>query len=316
MMKENLTISISPHQKEKRTTAKWMRMVIYALIPTVIASIVYFKLRAFLLIVVCIAGATLSEAIFQKLRRKPVTLYDSSAILTGLLLALILPPSLPLWAGALGAVMAIVIGKQIFGGLGHNIFNPALVGRAFLMAAFPVMLTTWIKPGLYDAVSTATPLAIMKFDKVVTPTLHLFLGNTAGSLGETSAIALILGGILLLVVKAIDWRISFTYLGTVAVLTGILFLVKPAQYATPWFHLFSGGLLIGALFMATDPVTSPITKKGRYIFGFGCGLLVVIIRTWGGLPEGVMYSILIMNAFTPLINRYTVPVQFGGGRKR
>jgi electron transport complex protein RnfD len=316
MMKENLTISISPHQKEKRTTAKWMRMVIYALIPTVIASIVYFKLRAFLLIVVCIAGATLSEAIFQKLRRKPVTLYDSSAILTGLLLALILPPSLPLWAGALGAVMAIVIGKQIFGGLGHNIFNPALVGRAFLMAAFPVMLTTWIKPGLYDAVSTATPLAIMKFDKVVTPTLHLFLGNTAGSLGETSAIALILGGILLLVVKAIDWRISFTYIGTVAVLTGILFLVKPAQYATPWFHLFSGGLLIGALFMATDPVTSPITKKGRYIFGFGCGLLVVIIRTWGGLPEGVMYSILIMNAFTPLINRYTVPVQFGGGRKR
>jgi electron transport complex protein RnfD len=315
-MKENLTISISPHQREKRTTAQWMRMVIYSLIPAVIASILFFKLRAFLLIVVCIAATAISEAIFQKLRRKPVTLYDGSAILTGLLLALILPPSLPLWAAALGAVMAIVIGKQIFGGLGHNIFNPALVGRAFLMAAFPVMLTTWIKPAIHDAVSTATPLAVMKFDKVVTPTLDLFMGNTAGSLGETSSLAILLGGIFLIVMTKMDWRIPVSFVGTVIVLTGVLFLVKPAQYAAPWFHLFSGGLMIGALFMATDPVTSPVTKRGRYIFGFGCGLLVVIIRTWGGLPEGVMYSILIMNAFTPLINRYTVPVQFGGGRKR
>jgi electron transport complex protein RnfD len=316
MMKENLTISISPHQREKQTTPQWMRMVIYSLIPTVIASIAYFKLRAFLLIVVCIVAAVLSEAIFQKLRRKPVTIYDGSAILTGLLLALILPPSLPLWAACLGSVMAIVIGKQIFGGLGHNIFNPALVGRAFLMAAFPVMLTSWIKPGLFDAVSTATPLAVMKFDKVVTPTLHLFIGNTAGSLGETSALALMLGGIFLIIATKMDWRIPVSFVGTVAVLSAILFLIRPEQYAAPWFHLFSGGLMIGALFMATDPVTSPVTKKGRYIFGFGCGLLVVIIRTWGGLPEGVMYSILIMNAFTPLINRYTVPVQFGGGRKR
>ncbi len=315
-MKENLTISISPHQREKRSTPKWMRAVIYSLIPTVIASIVFFKLRAFLLIVVCIAAAVLTEAIFQKLRRKPVTIYDGSAILTGLLLALILPPSLPLWAGCLGAVMAIVIGKQIFGGLGHNIFNPALVGRAFLMAAFPVMLTSWIKPGIFDAVSTATPLAVMKFDRVVTPTLHLFIGNTAGSLGETCSLALILGGLVLIIGTKMDWRIPFSFIGTVVVLSGILYLIRPAQYAAPWFHLFSGGLMIGALFMATDPVTSPVTRRGRYIFGFGCGLLVVIIRTWGGLPEGVMYSILIMNAFTPLINRYTVPVQFGGGRKR
>ncbi len=315
-MKENLTISISPHQREKRSTPKWMRVVIYSLIPAVIASIVFFKFRAFLLIIVCIAAAALSEAIFQKLRRKPVTLYDGSAVLTGLLLALILPPSCPLWAACLGAVMAIVIGKQIFGGLGYNIFNPALVGRAFLMAAFPVMLTKWIKPGLFDAVSTASPLAIMKFDRAVTPTLQLFIGNTAGSLGETSSLALLLGGLFLLIVTRMDWRIPASFLGTVIILTGILFLVRPAQYAAPWFHLFSGGLMIGAFFMATDPVTSPVTKRGRYIFGFGCGLLVVIIRTWGGLPEGVMYSILIMNAFTPLINRYTVPVQFGGGRKR
>jgi electron transport complex protein RnfD len=314
-MKENLIISISPHQKERRDTSAVMRGVIYALIPAVIASIFYFKVRAFLLIIVCIAGAIITEAIFQKLRRKPVTIYDGSALLTGLLLALVLPPTIPLWVAFLGAMMAIVIGKQIFGGLGQNIFNPALVGRAFLMATFPVMLTTWIKPGLFDAVTTATPLSIMKFDKVITPTLQLFLGNTAGSLGETCAIALIIGGIFLLVMKYMDWRIPLSFIATVIVLTGVLYLMKPGQYATSWFHLFSGGLMIGAFFMATDPVTSPITKKGRHVFGIGCGLLVVIIRTWGGLPEGVMYSILLMNAVTPLINRYTAPVQFGGRKK-
>ncbi|TET22955.1 MAG: RnfABCDGE type electron transport complex subunit D [Candidatus Cloacimonadota bacterium] len=314
-MKENLIISISPHQKERRDTSAVMRGVIYALLPAVIASIFYFKVRAFLLIIVCIAGAIITEAIFQKLRRKPVTIYDGSALLTGLLLALVLPPTIPLWVAFLGAVMAIVIGKQIFGGLGQNIFNPALVGRAFLMATFPVMLTTWIKPGLFDAVTTATPLSIMKFDKVITPTLQLFLGNTAGSLGETCAIALIIGGIFLLVMKYMDWRIPLSFIATVIVLTGVLYLMKPGQYATSWFHLFSGGLMIGAFFMATDPVTSPITKKGRHVFGIGCGLLVVIIRTWGGLPEGVMYSILLMNAVTPLINRYTARVKFGGRMK-
>lgn len=314
-MEENLIISVSPHQKTRASTSGIMRTVIYALLPAVVASIYFFKLRAFLLIIVCIAGTVLSEAIFQKLRRKPVTIYDGSAILTGLLLALVLPPTLPLWAGFLGAVMAIVIGKQIFGGLGQNIFNPALIGRAFLMAAFPVMLTTWIKPGTFNAVSTATPLSLFKFDHEVTSTLSLLLGNTGGSLGETCAIALIIGGIFLIVMKAMDWRIPLTYIGSVAILSSILYLIKPEQFASPWFHLFSGGLMLGALFMATDPVTSPITKKGRYIFGIGCGVLVVIIRTWGGLPEGVMYSILLMNAFTPLINRYTVPVQFGGRKK-
>lgn len=315
MMKDNLIISISPHRKEKADTPRVMRGVVYALMPAVIASIYYFKLRAFLLIIVCIAGTVLTEAVFQKLRRKPITIKDGSALLTGLLLALVLPPSLPLWAGFLGAVMAIVIGKQIFGGLGQNIFNPALIGRAFLMAAFPVMLTTWIKPGIFDAIATATPLSLFKFDLEPVSTLYLLLGNTGGSLGETCAIVLIIGGIFLLIKKYMDWRIPLSYIGTVLILTTVLYLIKPAQYASPLFHLFAGGLMLGALFMATDPVTSPITKKGRYIFGFGCGFLVVIIRTWGGLPEGVMYSILLMNAFTPLINRYTVPVQFGG-RKR
>ncbi len=313
-MREKLILSISPHQKEKVDTPKVMRGVIYALMPAVIASIYFFKVKAFLLIVVCITGAVVSEAIFQKLRRKPVTVYDGSALLTGLLLALVLPPSLPLWAAFLGAVMAIVLGKQIYGGLGQNIFNPALIGRAFLMAAFPVMLTTWVKPG-FDAISAATPLSVFKFDHGVTSTLFLFVGNTGGSLGETSAIALIIGAIFLLVKKYMDWRIPFTYIGTVAVLSSILFLIKPAQYASPLFHLFAGGLMLGALFMATDPATTPITKKGRYMFGVGCGILVVIIRNWGGLPEGVMYSILLMNAFTPLINRYTIPVQFGGRKK-
>ena len=311
-MKGKLIVSVSPHQKERLNTPKIMRGVIYALIPTVIASIYYFKLRAFLLIIVCIAGTILTEAVFQKLRKKPVTIYDGSALLTGLLLALVLPPAIPLWAGFLGAVMAIVLGKQLFGGLGQNIFNPALIGRAFLMAAFPVMLTHWIKPGTFDVISTATPLAMMKFDHKVTSTLFLLLGNIGGSLGETSAIALIIGAIFLLIKKYMDWRIPLSYIGTVFVLSSILHLIKPVSYASPLFHLFAGGLMIGALFMATDPVTTPITKKGRYIFGIGAGLLVIIIRNWGGLPEGVMYSILLMNAFTPLINRYTTPVQFGG----
>jgi electron transport complex protein RnfD len=315
MTNKGLIISVSPHQKEKVSTPAVMRGVIFALVPAVIASIYYFKLRAFLLIIVCIAGTVITEGLFQKIRRKPVTLYDSSALVTGLLLALVLPPSIPLWAGFLGAVMAIVIGKQIFGGLGYNIFNPALIGRAFLMAAFPVMLTTWIKPGLYDAVTTATPLTLMKFDHQATSTLFLFLGNTGGSLGETCSLALIIGAIFLIVKRYMDWRIPLCYIGTVFVLSGILYVLNPEQFATPWFHLFSGGLMLGALFMATDPVTSPVTKKGRYIFGVGCGIFVMLIRNWSGLPEGVMYSILLMNAFTPLINRYTVPVQFGGKKK-
>jgi len=314
MMRENLIVSVSPHQKERIDTPKVMRGVIYALMPAVIASIYFFKVKAFLLIVVCIFGSVLSEVLFQKLRRKPITIYDGSALLTGLLLALVLPPSIPLWAGFLGAVMAIVLGKQIYGGLGQNIFNPALIGRAFLMATFPVMLTTWVKPG-FDVVTTATPLSMLKFDHNITSTLYLLFGNIGGSLGETSAIALIIGAIFLLIKKYMDWRIPVTYLGTVAVLSSILYLIKPGQYASPLFHLFAGGLMLGALFMATDPATTPITKKGRYIFGAGCGLLVVLIRNWGGLPEGVMYSILLMNAFTPLINRYTVPVQFGGRKK-
>jgi electron transport complex protein RnfD len=226
------------------------------------------------------------------------------------LLALILPPSLPLGMAFLGAVVAISLGKHIFGGLGSNIFNPALLGRAFLMAAFPVKLTNYIEPFKADAVTSATPLTLWKFDHIFVSLKSLFLGTTSGSLGETSSLFLLLGGIYILLRKAADWRIPLSILSTVAVYSGILYFINPS-YGTVLFHLFSGGIMIGAFFMATDPVTSPVTKKGRYIFGILIGVMVITIRIWGGLPEGVMYSILFANALTPLINQVTKQRSFG-----
>jgi electron transport complex protein RnfD len=263
-------------------------------------------------------------------------------VVTGLLLALVLPPRLfptqvaggsagaaeLTWLGVvtIGAVFGIAIGKQVFGGLGSNIFNPALIGRAFLMAAFPTFLTTWTMPVTLDAVSAATssaadavtgatPLAAWKFAQHMTPLAKLFLGNIPGSLGETSALALLLGGLFLLVKRYADWRTPVGMLGTVAALTGGLWLYDPKHYASPAFHLLAGGLLLGAFFMATDPVTTPVTKVGRWVFGIGAGALTVLIRLKGGLPEGVMYSILLMNSVTPLVNRFTRPRQFGEQRR-
>jgi electron transport complex protein RnfD len=223
---------------------------------------------------------------------------------------------LPLWAAALGAVVAISLGKQVFGGLGYNIFNPALVGRAFLQSAFPVLMANWEKPlqwlsATVDTTTMATPLALMKFETRMTPYLKLFSGNVGGTLGETSALALLVGGIFLLYKRYIEWRIPLSFLGTVALLSGLLWIVRPHQYGDPLFQLLAGGLILGAFFMATDPVTAPITVKGYWIFGIGAGVLVVTIRCWGGLAEGVMYAILLMNAVTPLINRYTRPAIFG-----
>lgn len=242
-------------------------------------------------------------------------LLEGSCIVTAILFALILPPSLPSWMVSLGAIFAIVFGKQVFGGLGYNIFNPALIGRAFLMASYPSYLTTWVYPLHYsskvDALSIATPLGLAKFNYVMTPIKELFWGNTAGSLGETSAFAILLGGFYLLIKKIIDWRIPFSYLLTFVILTTSAWIFSPQKYFSPLFHLFAGGLMLGVFFMATDPVTTPITKLGRIFFGIGGGILVFLIRNWGGLPEGVMYSILIMNGFTPLINRITKPRRFG-----
>jgi electron transport complex protein RnfD len=212
---------------------------------------------------------------------------------------------------ALGSVVAIGLGKQIFGGLGFNIFNPALLARAFLMAAFPALLTKWTHPITLNAVTGATPLGLMKFDKVVTPYMDMFLGNIPGSLGETSALAILIGAVYLFARGYADWRIPVGFLATALLLGGAFYLSDSTAYPAPLFHMFGGGMMIGALFMATDPVTTPVTKRGRWIFGIGCGLFVIIIRTWSGLPEGVMYSILLMNCLTPLLNRYTRPRRFG-----
>ena len=310
-MKEKFIVTASPHIKDKMDVRSMMRGVIYALIPAVAASIYFYRGKAIGIIVVSILAALATEAIFQKVRHRKVTLLDGSALVTGLLLALVLPPSLPLGIVVLGAVIAIALGKQIFGGLGYNIFNPALVGRAFLLATFPVALTTWTHPLTLDAVTTATPLGLWKFQGMTTPLLNLFLGQTSGSLGESSAVALLLGGAYLLWKRYIDWRIPLAYFVTVLIFGGVTHLLNPAKFASPLFQVLVGGFFLGALFMATDPVTTPLTKKGRWIFGFGSGILLIIIRLWGGLPEGVMYSILLMNIVVPLINRYTRTKPFG-----
>jgi Na+-translocating ferredoxin:NAD+ oxidoreductase subunit D len=269
------------------------------------------------LIATCVAAAVGTEYFWQRVRVKGNTALDGSAVITGMLLALTLPPGLPIYMAALGSIMAIAIGKQIFGGLGQNIFNPALVGRAFIQAAFPVAMATWTKPLVWaatDAETAATPLGLMKFEGQGTPLSQLFFGNVGGSLGETSAMALLIGGAFLYYKGYIEWRIPVSLVGTVALLGGALWLFDPAGYPDPLFQVMAGGLLLGAIFMATDYVTSPLTPSGKLVFGAGTGLIILIIRTWGGLQEGVMYAILLMNAFTPLINTYTRPTVFGKGK--
>jgi len=305
-----LIVEVSPHIKARYDTSWVMKQVIIALIPAVIASIIFFRLRAVFLIIVCIAAALLSEETVSRLRRMPSYLGDHSVVITGLLLALILPPSIPLWAAFLGTIVAVILGKQVFGGLGHNIFNPALVGRAFLMAAFPVMLTSWIEPYTLEAVTSATPLASWKFNHTFAGLDSLFLGNIPGSLGETSGLAIILGGMYLILRGAADWRAPLGMGLGMFVLSGIFYLINPLN-GSVIFHLCSGGALLGMFFMVTDPVTTPVTKTGRFLFGFCVGILVVVIRRYSGLPEGVMYSILFMNAFVPLINKFTKPKSFG-----
>ena len=253
----------------------------------------------------------MTEAVINRLKGEVFTLNDGSAAITGLLLALTLPPSFSSTGAIIGTIFAIGVGKHIFGGLGYNIFNPALLGRAFLQASFPVAITTWTNPKMVDAVSTATPLGGLKFEQIMTPNFDLFLGRTGGCIGETSAIAIIIGGLFLIYKKYADWRIPVSYLGTIAMISGVFYAMDSSLYADPIFHLFSGGLMLGAFFMATDMVTSPITPVGAWVFGSGAGIFLMVIRIFGGLPEGVMYSILLMNALTPLINRFTRPKIFG-----
>ena len=279
-----------------------MWIVNLALLPAGIAGIFIFGLSAFLLILVCTLSAVATEGIIQKILRKAVTISDGSAFMTGLLLAYNLPSRCPLWVGAIGSFFAIAIVKQAFGGLGRNIFNPALAARAFLMAAWPRHLAVFTKPFVYDVVTQATPLSLLKTGKansIVDMGLSywdLFLGNKAGCIGEVCVLALLLGGLYLLYKKVITWRIPLSFVLTVAV---FVYVFK----GDPLFHILSGGLALGAIFMATDYVTSPKTRKGQVIFGIGCGLLTSVIRLWGGYPEGVCYAILIMNAAVPLIDR-------------
>ncbi|GAK58643.1 electron transport complex, RnfABCDGE type, D subunit [Candidatus Vecturithrix granuli] len=315
-MEEQLfVISSAPHVNSEETIPKIMYTVVLALIPAMLCAVIFFGFRAVLLIATCVIACVLTEYVFQRTRKKDVTITDGSAIITGILLALVLPPKLSLLSAVLGSVVAIALGKQVFGGLGHNIFNPALVGRAFLQATYPVAMTTWVKPFFYvgspDAISTATPLALMKFESQATAYWKLLIGYSGGCLGETSALALLLGGAYLLYKECIEWRIPAAYLGTVFILGSVFWLADSSKYPDPIFQLFAGGLMLGAWFMATDMVTSPVTPLGCWIFGIGVGIMVIIIRLFGGLPEGVMYSILMMNAITPLLNRYTKPKVFG-----
>jgi len=295
-----LTVSANPHVKDKDNVNKIMWYVIVALLPAVIASVYFFRLRALIVIFSSVISAVLTEFVIQKFMKQKITITDCSAVLTGLLLGLILSPLVPFWIPVLGSMFAIAIGKMVFGGLGHNIFNPALVGRAFLVASWPALMTRW----LVDGTTGATPLGMLKLEGVKTGYNALFFGNIGGCIGETSALALLIGAGFLFYKKIIDWRIPASFIGTVFVFAWVF-------RQDPVFHILAGGLLIGAFFMATDYVTSPITKKGKLIFGFGCGFLTIILRLFSGYPEGVMFSILLMNAATPLIERFTLPKPFG-----
>jgi electron transport complex protein RnfD len=320
-----LIMGSSPHSLTNDNVRKIMWSVCLALLPTTVMSVIFFGFKALLLIGSSILAAMLTEFVITRIRGKHDTLDDGSAFLTGLLLALTLPPSFSVGGTVIGAVFAIAVGKQIFGGLGCNIFNPALLGRAFLQASFPVKMTTWVLPryadlhaytgaSSTDALTGATPLGLFKYEHILSDIKPLFFGNIGGSLGETSALALLAGGLFLLIMRHADWRIPVGFLGSVFILGGIFWLTDQQAYPSPIFHIFSGGLILGAFFMATDMVTSPITPKGTWIYSIGAGIILVIIRLFGGLPEGVMYSILLMNGLTPLINRYTRPQFFGEAR--
>lgn len=322
-----LVVSTSPFLREGVTTPTLMRDVLLALAPVLAAATWYFGPSALLVVGAAALGAVAVERFFGTAG----SLGDRSALLTGVLLGLVLPPGLPLWMACLGGAVAIGLGKTIWGGLGNNLFNPALVGRAFLQAAFPTSMTTWPLPSQgwaprmsnfawpfthaeVDGLTGATPLNIMKFAHETAPVEDLLRGNVAGSLGETSAVVILLAGLFLAARRAFDWRIPTAILLSVAAFSGALHLLNAERYPSPLFMLFSGGLLFGAVFMATDPVSSPLAPKGAWIFGLGIGLLVVLIRVWGGLPEGVMYAILLMNAATPLLERVDQPRAFGHGQ--
>ena len=305
-MSEKLTVSVSPHLHTGVTTQVIMRDVLIALLPAVVASVVFFGLRALLVEVLCVAVCVLCEWAFEKICKRPVTVSDLSAAVTGLLLALNLPVGIPLWQAAFGSFVAIVMIKQLFGGIGYNFANPAITARIIMLVAFSGTMTSWAVPNLVDAVSSSTPLAILKAGEGELPSLvEMFLGARGGSMGETSCLALLIGGIYLIARKVITWHTPVAFIGTVVVLS--LLLGQNALY-----QMMAGGLFIGAFFMATDYTTSPPTPAGKAIFGIGCGIITVAIRVWGNYPEGVSFSILLMNILNPFICKWTQPKPLGG----
>jgi len=305
-VKDKLIVSVSPHLHKDESVSKIMWMVIISLLPAGAAGVFIFGITALWVIILGVVSALATEAILQVLSKRKVTILDGSAVITGLLLAYNLPPKVPFWLPIVGAFFSIAIGKQVFGGLGQNIFNPALVGRVFLMASWPKYMTTFTKPLNYDAITSATPLALLKEGRVLENIsyLDLFLGKRGGCIGEVCILALLLGALFLFIKGYISWHIPLPYILTVGVFTYIF--SQKGLFSGDWlFHILSGGLILGAFFMATDYVTSPLTRKGQVIFGIGCGVITAVIRLWGGYPEGVSYAILMMNAATPIIDRYT-----------
>jgi electron transport complex protein RnfD len=345
-MDKKFFVSSSPHIYTQDSIPKIMYTVILTLVPAGIGSVYFFGFRTLWIIAVAIVSAVATEAIIQRMMKRPIMVYDGSAILTGILLAYNVAPSVPLWIPAVGSFFAIAVGKMVFGGLGYNPMNPALVGRAFLLASWPTHMTIFsgaiprggTVSGI-DAITTATPLNVLKaaqdvlrhpqdfpgvrqveaseaIGQLYDSIKDLFLGRIGGCIGETSVVLLLIGAAFLMYKRYIGWRIPFIYVGTVALLTWIFGGAEGLFTGNPIFHILSGGLILGAFFMATDMVTSPVTVGGRIYFGIGCGVITVLIRLFGGYPEGVSYSILLMNLLTPLLDRWTRPKVFGGKKKR
>lgn len=328
-----LIVSSSPHLQAPESVRRLMLIVILALLPACAAGVFYFGWPALVVLAVTTASCVGFEALFNRLAGRESTVGDLSAALTGLLLGMNLSATTPWWICIIGALLAMGLGKHVYGGLGYNPFNPALVGRVGLLIAFPKHLTTWVPPdggkwvakladgASLDAVTTATPLytvpeALAAGTPVDVPYLEYFLGRMGGCIGETCAAALLAGGLVLIALRLIRWHVPASYIGTVLVITGVAHALAPEMQPTPLFHLVAGGLFLGAFFMATDMVSSPMTKTGAVVFGIGCGVVTCVIRLWGSYPEGVSFAILFMNALVPLIDRATRGAPFGAQTHR
>ncbi|NOX90208.1 MAG: RnfABCDGE type electron transport complex subunit D [Calditrichaeota bacterium] len=310
-----LIMDSSPLGRAGESTRKIMFTVCLTLVPALAVSVWMFGWDAVRVLALTAVFTVGVEALIAKFSNTKIDYLDGSALLTGILLAMNVPSNAPWWMLLIGAIVAVVIGKQVFGGLGQNIFNPALVARVFLLISFPMQMTSWPLPGAFDGTTGATPLGILKTEGIgAIKTIgvgDLAMGHIGGSLGEISALALLIGSLYLFYKKYITWEIPVVFIGTVFVFTGAFYLINPAQYASPVFHIFTGGLFLGALYMATDMVTSPLSFKGKLLFGFGCGFFTALIRLFGSYPEGVSFAILFMNAFVPLLDRYFPDKKFG-----